>query len=320
MRHALSRRGQWADYLNIQGCRITTESGVPVSTSDRTSQGNLYLTPANGNLITLPTGVKNNWVTIPFDEQILGLTVTSGKNYDLFAYLLGDSGFAYDLGTAWTDDTTRALAVELFNGYYVNSSAFVGLVHGKTIPTRRGLLVGTIRGSAANATEDSAGGTTTQVGGKRFVYSAFNQVERRIAVIDTADAWPYRTGTWRQQNSGGGANGNKVEYISGSAVSLVNVRNIQTVALLGNTARAAVGIGIDSTTTPSGFVQAGFNGNATNYVISAIAAEYSGAPGLGYHVIYPIEFGATDAGAGDCQFTGDNATDQQTGFVAKLFM
>jgi len=176
MRHALSRRGQWPEYLNIQGCRITTESGVPVSTSDRSAQGSIYLLPANGNLITLPTGVKNSWVTIPFDQQPLGLTVTSGKNYDVIAYLLGNSGFGIDLMPAWTDDTNRATAVETFNGFMVNAVAFTGVLTGKQIPIRRGLVVGTIRASASNQTEDSVT--------NRLVYNPFNQVLRSMLVAD----------------------------------------------------------------------------------------------------------------------------------------
>lgn len=232
MRHALSRRGQWTDYLNIQGCRITTESGVPVSTLDRTSQGNLYLTPANGNLITLPTGVKNSCVTIPFAETLLGLTVTSGKNYDAFAYLLGNSGFGYDLGPAWTDDTTRATAVELFNGYYVNSSSFVGSILGKTIPARRGLLVGTIRASGANVVEDSDL--------NRLVSNLYNTVPRRLRYA-AADSHVLNNSAWQEWNGGTAERLNLVLVLANQSIKgTVKVRGGTT-----TTQNTVIRIGLD---------------------------------------------------------------------------
>lgn len=281
------------------GLRLTLTTGVPVTTSDVTAAGTLYWTPMFSGNVWYWDGAA--WQVETITEQSLALTLTSGKNYDVF-YLHG-TGLV--LSSAWTNDTTRADALGTQNGVTVLSSD-----HTK-------LWIGTIRASGTNVTEDSGGGTTTQVGGKRFVYNTYNQVRRDIKVIDTTDAWAYRTGTWRQEN---GASGNKTEYVSGSAAASVSATYFQTVALLANTARAAVGIGVDSTSTPSGFVEAGFNGNATNYIISAVSAGYSGFPGLGYHAVYPLEFGATDAGSGDCQFTGDNGTTQQTGFVAYLNM
>lgn len=275
MRHALSRRGQWADYLNIQNCRITTESGVPVSTSDKTAQGNLYLTPANGNLITLPTGIKNSWVTIPFTETLLGLTITSGKNYDAFAYLLGNSGFGYDLGPAWTDDTTRATGVELFNGYYVNSSSFVGTILGKTIPVRRGLLVGTIRGSGANTTEDSLI--------KRFVWNKYQQVGRLLSKSSTV-SHAYASTTARSWNNDAT---NQVEFVVGDTQT-------ETINLFGdvdlggsyNTAIGAVYAVIDWTSGYGAADDAQMAwGNAR--VSSALSAVKQIT--LGYHYIRAVE-------------------------------
>lgn len=283
MRHALSRRGQWPDYLNIQGCRITTESGVPVSTSDRTSQGNLYLTPANGNLITLPTGVKNSYVTIPFAETLLGLTITSGKNYDAFAYLLGNSGFGYDLGPAWTDDTTRATAVELFNGYYVNSASFVGTILGKTIPIRRGLLVGTIRASGTNVTEDS------QI--NRFVWNKFNQVPRVLSLIDTTSHTFTTIQEWRAGTQF------RIYAIFGEPASIFQHATVR----MTGTVDTRMYVNLDGT-TDGPLNQIAITGGVT-------AVTYSGTRGwivaAGYHFVTVRE--ESNGGTGTHDFGNNNA-------------
>jgi hypothetical protein len=69
--------------------RLTTESGVPVSTSDRTSQSTLYFTPYKGNNISfyqtllIPTKFRSYW----FEEFAIALSgLTSGKPYDVFAF------------------------------------------------------------------------------------------------------------------------------------------------------------------------------------------------------------------------------------------
>lgn len=277
------------------GGRLTTESGVPVSTSDRTAQGTLYYTPyKHGNVYTYSGSA---WQQKTFSEISLALTVTSGKNYDVFI----DSGATtLSLSNAWTNDTTRADALATQNGVTVLSSD-----HTK-------LWLGTIRGSGANVTEDSAGGSTSQVGGKRFVWNAYNQVPRRAAVIDTTDNWSYTTDTIRQAD---GASGNKIEYSTGDVATQINAF-VHGVAFLGsNSARAAkVGVGVDSTTTFSGFVQGGYAQGTSVY--APMMGRYVGTPGLGYHYISWNEKGAD----GTCTFLGDNGGDgQQTGLVVTLF-
>jgi hypothetical protein len=71
---------------NLAACgRLTLESGVSVSTTDQTAKTNIYLTPHSGNVIFLYD--STNWVAFPFAEITKALgTLTSGKNYDVFAY------------------------------------------------------------------------------------------------------------------------------------------------------------------------------------------------------------------------------------------
>lgn len=277
------------------GGRLTTESGVPVSTSDRTAQGTLYYTPYKHAWIATYSGTA--WQFHEFSEVSLPLTVTSGKNYDVF---INSAANALSLSSAWTSDTVRTDALTSQDGVTVLSSD-----HTK-------LWLGTIRADGANTTADSGGGITTQVGGKRFVWNAYNQVIRFIKVIDTTDQWSYTTDTIRQA---GGIAGNKVEYVSGDASVTIDATIHASVALSVNVARAAkVGIGIDSTTTFSGFVQSGFVNDAGGS-FEPIEARYVGSVGLGYHYISWNEKGSD----GNCGFLGDNGGDgTQSGLVVVM--
>lgn len=281
------------------GLRLSVETGVSVSTTDQTAKGTLYYTPHKSGSLVYYTG--SAWAQATISEINLALTVTSGKNYDVFVACSNSTTCTLSLSSAWTNDTTRADALGTQDGVKALNS------------DKTKLWIGTIRASGSNVTEDSAGGTTTQVGGKRFVWNTFNQVPRSIAVIDTTDSWSYTTDTWRQQN---GASGNKVEYVTGDTATPVDARSTQGVAMslnVGGTAK--VGIGVDSTSTPTGFRQVGYNANAS-LMVGPLNAAYRGTPGLGYHFVVPLEKGATD---GTCEFEGDNgANGTQTGMSVTI--
>jgi hypothetical protein len=290
----------------ICGFRLTTETGVGVSSSDRASQGTIYATPygPDAGLITLYDGTR--WRLYDNAEVSLALTATSGNNYDVFMY--DNSGtLTLELSAAWTNDTTRANALGTVNNITVGG--------GTPANTRRWL--GVIRASGANVTEDSAGGSTTQVGGKRYVWNAYNQVRRDLKVIDTTNSWTYTTNTIRQANA---ASGNKVEYVTGDAASFIEANIHGVIYLEQNSVNAAkVGVGIDSTTTFSGLVQGGYNqdttglGGAPAGIYAPIFGTYSGQPGLGYHALNWNEKGAD----GSSIFLGDNGGDsQQSGLRA----
>lgn len=211
----------------VVGGRLTTESGVAVSSSDRTSQGTLYFTPWLHNLIRIYDGTR--WQLYTFTERSLSLSMTSGVNYDIFIY--DNSGTLTLEATAWTNDTTRATALTTQDGVLVRSGA-----------TTR-LYLGTIRASGTNVTEDSDA--------KRFVWNFYNRVPRRLQVLDSTDSWTYTTSTVRQAR---GSTSNQVEIINGLVGSSVSVGmsclSTQTNASIDRSA----GIGVNSTTAMSGMI------------------------------------------------------------------
>lgn len=137
---------------SLSQARLTTESGVPVSSGDRTSQGTLYLTPVDSGLMRVWSGTQ--WTLQNFAEVSLALSITADKNYDVFY-----NGTALSLSSAWTDDTTRADALGTQDGV-----PCLGSDHTK-------LHQGTIRASGSNVVDDSEA--------KRFVANVYNLVPRR---------------------------------------------------------------------------------------------------------------------------------------------
>jgi hypothetical protein len=279
--------------------RLTTESGVSVSTSDRADQSTIYWALHNGNRIGLYDGTR--WKLYTFTERSLALSsLTANKNYDVFLY--DNAGtLTLELSAAWTNDTTRADALAVQDGVMVKDGA----------TTRRWL--GTIRTTDTDKTQDTAGGTTTQVGGKRFVWNRYNQVLRHMFQKDTTNDWSYTTQTYRVQN-GATAPLNCCEYVTGDAFTTIEVTARGSVSLQTNTSHgAAIGVGVDSTSAFSGIAERGYNGNA-GFVISALGGRYIGHPGLGYHFLANLEKG----GDGTCVFNGDNGGESQSGMTVQL--
>lgn len=259
--------------------RLTTESGVPVSTSDRTAQGTIYFTPYNGNLLTVYDGTR--WKLYTFSELSLALTATSGKNYDVFVY--DNAGtLTLELSAAWTDDTTRADALTLQDGIYVKSGA----------TTRRWL--GTIRASAANQTTDAAD--------IRLVSNYYNAVPRPWSLIDTTDSWTYNSTTLRQANGVSGLS-NCLQGVFCSTDRAVDmllqiVANFPASAVQGG----IVGIGVDSV---SAITQNSYLANGAQALGLTFVARYTAVSLLGFHYYAWLEQCTTTNGA--ITFYGDNA-------------
>lgn len=221
---------------SLCGGRLTLTSGTAVTTSDVTAAGTLYFTPFIHDKVALYDGTR--WILYTFAEVSLSLTLTSGKNYDVFLY--DNSGtLTLELSSAWTNDTTRANALTTQNGVRVKSGA----------TTRR--LVGTIRASAANQTSDSGGSSGTA--GFRGVCNENNKVPRFIRCVpgysdDNANtSYTTTSTTWTAANGGTGAT---ATFLSdGKSAALFDCFSVCNGDA--TTHSVAVGIGIDSSTSPS---------------------------------------------------------------------
>ncbi len=213
-------------------------------------------------------------------------TLTSDKNYDVFAYWTG-SAVAIEL-LAWTDDSTRATALTTQDGVFCKTGA----------TDRR--YVGTIRTTATTTTEDSAA--------KRFIYNGpepWRQVLRcHVAPAETADSWSYATATWRQANAN---TANKVETVVGLPTMADAV--VVGSAFAGSSGGGAFGIGIDATNANSAQNRSAVGSfSSANYTMPA-NARYVGVLAAGYHTINWLEIGNATAFSG----VGDNTSGSGTG-------
>lgn len=271
------------------GGRLTTESGVPVSTSDRTAQSTLYYTPYAHDLIGLYDGTS--WKLHPFSERSLALSgLTSGKNYDVFLY--DNAGtLTLELSAAWTTDTTRADALATQDGVYVKSGA----------TSRR--YLGTIRTTGTTTTEDS-GYLTSSGTPKRFVWNAYNRVARGVRRVDTTDTWSYSSSTYRQTNNSAA---NQIEVVCGlSGLSHLRLVNASS----SGSSQMRIAIGQDSTTTPLAVTN--FYADGTTGA-SGMVCWNNLNPTLGYHYYAMLE----NSASGSTTFYGDVgiATTFQTGMT-----
>lgn len=262
-----------AGLLIAQQCqgRLTTESGVPVSTGSRTAQGTLYWTPSTPQGIATASGLVGfydgtRYVVKSLTQLSLSLTVTSGKNYDVFLdYNSGTPQLA--LSAAWTNDTTRADALAMQGPFVVKSGS----------ATLR--WVGTIRASGTNVTADSF----TQ----RFVANAYNAVVR-AASKSVSSTHSYASSTYRYW---GNNSANIIEFILANPVTTATI-------LLTAAAETASSLTADFQVAPQLDWTNGLTGEYNIYISNPAAVAdlvYRGSTstrmeiGLGYHYIAAIE-------------------------------
>lgn len=263
---------KWGEIQHICDGRLTLTSGTPVTTSNVTAAGTLYFTPYKGAQVALYDG--SNWRLYTFSEISVSLTLTSGKNYDVFLY--DNAGtLTLELSTAWTNDTTRADALTTQNGVQVKSGA----------TTRR--YLGTIRASASNQTEDSDS--------KRYVWNYYNQVPFCDFRADGTDSWTNAgNGTLSAMNSGNAAW--KHELVNG-----LNERPYEAMASVASGSDGDLAIALDSTTTLDR-ARATFTNNRVSDVIT-MTSFWSGYTGIGYHYFQAMQ---TTRQAASVTFYGDN--------------
>lgn len=141
--------------------RPTTESGVPVSITDRSAQGTIYWTPYQGNVLTV-LGAADAKIHLAFSETSYTVAGDAGKNYDIYGY--SNSGtLALERSAAWSDDFTPPTRA-LVNGCWVLASDH----------TRR--VLASFRCSATDKTCDIGGGLG--VAAQRYVAPMFNRILR----------------------------------------------------------------------------------------------------------------------------------------------
>lgn len=270
------------------GGRLTLATSAPIPAADQAGKTTVYYTPHKHDRIKLYDGTRWKWYTfVELSQATTDATkspaaVTTNSNYDVFVW--DDSGTVRATrGPAWSTDTSRGTGagtteLEYFGGRWVNKN---DVTNGPA--ARRGLYVGSIRSDSSSQINDKAA--------KRHVWNAYNRARRHMQVIEQTLSWTYSTATWRQVN---GQTSNQLDFIVGldNAVDAIDVRanfagssNVNSVSVMGG------GIGIDSTTTPSGLT-AILDTIPTSGTASGCAAYVSFTPSLGRHYAAWLEIGS----------------------------
>jgi len=269
--------------------RLTLTSGTAVTASDVTGATSVYVTPYNGNIITLYDGAI--WVPVKFTEVTLSLSgFTANTNYDVWGRV-SSGALAVDT-TAWTNDTTRATAIALQDGIDVKS--------GDT--TRR--LLGTIRITGTTGqTEDSKT--------KRFVSNRYNTDVANMQALEPAANWTYSTATWRQANANAS---NQLAIVSctprlAAATSVI----LCTCSAVSGTGNA--GIGINSTSVDSATTKTQASTPVAGIGTWSAFAEYAGYLSAGLTTLVWLEQ-CSFANSGTMTFYGNPGTNIQTGITA----
>jgi hypothetical protein len=210
------------------------------------------------------------WNEYTFTELSISLAgKTASTPYDVFLY--DNSGTPALELLAWTNSTTRATALTTQDGAYVKSGA-----------TTR-LYLGTIY---INAT----GGQTDDTLAKRYLWNMYHRIEATLRRLETTDNWTYSTGTFRQANA---STANQIELVAGLLEDTISL-TVAAVMTENNARMGYVGVGEDSTTTPSAssIGRVGNAGEQSSANRTAVMSTFASRPSsVGYHYYAWLEAG-----------------------------
>lgn len=255
--------------------RLTSQSGVAVSASDRLAQTTLYYTPYIGDFVALYDSGNSRWDLRQFTQVTRTLSgLLANRNYDVFAYWDGDSVEMEFV--AWSGDATPDQPISQLNGIWVKSS-----------DARR--YLGSFRTRAAGQTEDSEQ--------RRLIFNAQNQVPRAVKSVSSGSNYTYATTSWRAlQNN---AEANSIDLMSGLNGMAISLNaSILTLNLAGTSALVqgggACGVGINRTTDSDALTYG--NRPGTNDAFS-VQAGLSATLNRRFNRLTLLEYGAAGNGS-----------------------
>lgn len=255
----------------MAGGRLTLVSGQPVVTTNATNSI-VYYEPYNGNAIALLSSSGTAWAT-NFPSLSLNLTniggVGAGTNIDFFVGT-NSSGVLTLTNTLWSSDTARAVAISQTNGIWTISTNIIWRYVGTARTDTTNQIVQAFGGTGANGTQ-----------AKLYIWNINNQEPVSASVFDSTDSWSYNSTTWRSVN---GSTSNRVSIVVGLPQYILATSSF---GCLGNTTgQGTSGIGIDSTTAPTGQTGWALSLNTTLATANSACATNISA---GFHYVQAIE-------------------------------
>lgn len=256
--------------------RLSVSSTDPLG--EAASVGTVYLLPFQGNKVHVWDG--SDYVALELADAGLSITLsglTASKVYDVWGY--SNSGVLALETLVWTDDTTRATALDDTDG----------VQHKSGDQTR--MYLGSFR---TDASKQVTFDTT-----ERAVWNEYNAIPFESVRRDTTDTWTYTTDAWRQAN---GSTSNSIPILIGRSREALDAQYYGAAvwSVGSGGARVGFGIGIDSSTVNSANVYGGF---CENVHASSFSAVYRGKPAEGYRDLRMLE--RTSAASGTVTWYGD---------------
>ncbi|MBJ7535278.1 hypothetical protein JDN40_14295 [Rhodomicrobium vannielii ATCC 17100] len=279
------------------GGYLTLASGTPrIGTS--VSSSTIYYTPDTSGCI--PARISGVWMPVPFPQLSLALTTSShlaANIYDVYVALV-DGSPTLMTGPAWASSvagsSSRGTSADLsrVGGMLVNAAAFAG-VNGESsyvIDNAVAVYLGTllIDATAGQVTCHTEWGQNRTWG----VWNAYNRRNVRLLVGDSTSTYSVSNSSWHASNS----NDNNSCLVLTGLPECIDSTFIQKIS--SNNRSPTIGIGVNSTSSPSG-VQAlaqpttGYSGTlnaVANCYIPAVTGltrvyclEVNGGSNMTYH-------------------------------------
>lgn len=278
---------------------LTPQTGVPIIGGDVTGVTTIFYTPYKGNQCPVYNGVS--FSILPFAELPLALAAGSqlaSGIYDVFAFISGGV-LQVGFGPSWLGGATpgsvtpgacargigaASTALSRLNGLLVNTNN-ITLNNGASTFTPSALQATYLGSVFIDTTNGQVSCFRSWGQNRKFgIWNAYNRVRIILIGGDATTSWSYNSATWRQSNAS--AN-NKIQFFAGLTEEQPQVTFSQSINV---NVGAALGIGLNSTTAPSGNSPA-FGNQNVNPVFFAVSAFFTPPPLLGIQNMNMLEFG-----------------------------
>ena len=270
---------------SINDGRISTSSTDPAPATDQTAITTLYWTPnGKGNRIALldTSSSPNAWTLINSPAVSIAVPSTTNQMYDLFGYL--SSGALALSATAWTNDTTRAVALTTQDGVYVKT----GAVNYRYLGSFRTTSV-----SGQTEIVFSSASRAPNIG----IWNYYNRVPARCLRLENTSSWTCTSTSWQLLNQSAS---NEITFVVGVVDDIIE-SNEGAVAINGSSIWC-LGIGLNSITATSGLNSGGWNSSQPNSANSSLAIP----PALGLNYVSALQ----SVGGSTATFYGNAAEGQ----------
>jgi hypothetical protein len=298
-------------YLNLVG----QASGNVIQIGDVVGTGTIFYSPYIGN--TIPIWNGSAFKTVVFSE----LTATLTSAGSVASAIQDECVFSNNgvptlvTGPAWSNAAAGAgnrgtgagsAQITRLQGVWVNANSITGYngLSSFTIPANQCTYIGSI---AIDTTAGQVSAFRSYGQSRKFsVWNAYNRVPINIIAGDSSAAWGYSANVFRAAN---GVSANSISVFQGLAEEQYDLTyHVQATILVavGQTASAAIGIGFNSTTAPSGSLGTIVytTTSSTSVALNSILiGEFIAPPSIGINVVTALEDGQNST-AGTQSFGG----------------